>query len=159
MAQNSTLRWLELDVVDRILQSRGRDQASLIPILQAVQGELGYLPEEAILAIARHLRLPPSRVFGVITFYAQFRLTPRGRHTVRVCRGTACHVRGGAAVAKAVQSITGVQPGQTSADMRFTYETVACIGACALAPTVVADENTYGEMTPEKAKELLETLN
>jgi NADH-quinone oxidoreductase subunit E len=159
MGQNPTQRCLELDAVDRILQSRGRDQANLIPILQAVQGELGYLPEEAIRSIAHHLRLPPSRVFGVITFYAQFRLTPRGRHTVRVCRGTACHVRGGAAVVKAVQNVTGIQPGETSDDMRFTFETVACIGACALAPTVVADENTYGEMTPENAKELLDSLD
>ena len=147
-----------MEAVDRILRGRARDQGNLIPSLQAVQGELGYLPEEAIFAIAKYLRLPPSRVFGVLSFYAQFRLTPRGRHTVRVCRGTACHVRGGAAVAKAVEGVIGVKPGETSPDMRFTYETVACIGACALAPTVVADEATHGEMSPEKAKDLLDTL-
>ena len=126
-----------------------------IQVLQKVQEELGFLPREAIDEIARALRISPSVVYGVITFYAQFRTTPRGRHIVRVCRGTACHVRGGASVLDAVKRELGVDDNETTEDMEYTLETVACIGACALAPAMVIDEDTFGQMTPAKVSDLL----
>lgn len=137
----------------------GRERAALIPILQHVQAALGYLPEEAITRIADGLRISSSEVFGVVSFYAQFRLTPTGKHLVRVCRGTACHVRGGASVRRAVEQYLEVGEGETTPDLAFTYETVACVGACALAPVMVANEVTYGEMSAEKAREILDTLS
>ena len=115
-----------------------------------VQEELGYLPREAIEEIARTLRISASEVYGVITFYAQFRTTPRGRHIVRVCRGTACHVRGGSQVLDAVKRDLGVGDNETTEDLEYTLETVACIGACALAPAMVIDEDTFGQVTPAK---------
>jgi NADH-quinone oxidoreductase subunit E len=109
------------------------------------------LPEEALKATARSLGLPLSHVYGVATFYAQFRLKPSGRQRVMVCRGTACHVRGGARVLAAVKKELGLQEGETSADLAYTLETVACIGACALAPSLVVNGQVYGRLTPQKA--------
>lgn len=125
-----------------------------IAVLQKVQGELGYLPREAIEEIGRALRISPSEIYGVITFYAQFRTTPRGRHVVRVCRGTACHVRGGAAVLDQVKRELGIEENESTPDLEYTLETVACIGACALAPAMVIDEDTFGQMTPGKVTDI-----
>ena len=125
-----------------------------IRVLQEVQEKLGYLPREAIDEIARNLNLSASQIYGVITFYSQFRTTPRGRHIVRVCRGTACHVRGGAQVLDAVKRHLQIEDNETTPDMEYTLETVACIGACALAPAMVVDEDTFGQMTPGKVNEL-----
>src|SRR4030043_1885480 len=130
---------------------RGQDGA-LIPILQETQGIYGYLPEEVLKHIGKRLKIPTSRVYGVITFYAQFYLTPRGRHTVRVCRGTACHVRGGKNIRKAVQQFLGVEENETTSDSKFTFETVACLGACALAPVLLVDKNYYGKLPPAKTE-------
>jgi NADH-quinone oxidoreductase subunit E len=96
-----------------------------------------------------------SRIYGVVTFYAQFYLSPRGRHTVRVCRGTACHVRGGKNIRKAVQQFLGVEENETTPDSKFTFETVACLGACALSPVLLVDKNYYGKLTPAKVAQLL----
>ena len=104
--------------------------------------------------IARFLRLPASSVFGVSTFYAQFKLVPSGKRTVRVCRGTACHVRGGARILREVEKRLGIKPGETTDDLEYTLETVACIGACALAPTMTIDKETYGQMTTKKVAEV-----
>jgi NADH-quinone oxidoreductase subunit E/NADP-reducing hydrogenase subunit HndA len=134
-------------------KSHGGKQA-LIPLLQEVQKAFGYIPEEAIFAISDRTGVSASEVFGVLTFYAQFRLTPQGRNVVKVCRGTACHVRGGTAVRKALEKVLGIQPGQTTPDMEYTLETVACIGACALAPTMVINENVYGQMSARKVEEV-----
>lgn len=128
-----------------------RQSGELIPRLQQIQAEHGYLPEEALRAVARSLHLPESHVFGVATFYAQFRLKPSGRQRVMVCRGTACHVRGGARVLSAVKKELDLQEGETSADLAYTLETVACIGACALAPSLVVNSQVYGRLTPQKA--------
>jgi NADH:ubiquinone oxidoreductase subunit E len=130
----------------------------LIPLLQQVQGKFGYVSEEAIFGISDRLGLPAAEVFGVLTFYAQFRLTPTGKHNITLCRGTACHVRGATAVRRAVQNRLGIQPGETTADREYTLETVACIGACALAPTLVMDGGTHGLMTPSKVNDLLAAL-
>ncbi len=130
------------------------ERGVLIPVLQKVQEELGYLPEEAVAEIAKFLRISSSEIFGVISFYAQFRTTPSGKHVVRVCRGTACHVRGGALVLDSVQRELGVNEGETTADLEYILETVACIGACALAPTMMTDKSTHGRLDPKKVTEI-----
>lgn len=131
---------------------------NLIPMLQAVQGSLGYLPEKALLEIASLTGLPSSKVFGVATFYAQFRLQPTGKHIIRVCRGTACHVRGSGRILRHIMSCLQVAPGGTTVDRLFTLETVACFGSCALAPVVVIDERVYGRMNPLKVQAILDEI-
>ena len=131
------------------------DRQELIPILQETQEQFRYLPAEAMREIARFLRMPESTVYGVSTFYAQFKLTPLGRRIVRICRGTACHVRGAAKVLAEVEKRLGIKPGETTDDLEYTLETVACIGACALAPTMTIDNETHGKMTVKKVAEVL----
>lgn len=133
-------------------------ESNLIRVLQDVQDNYGYLPPTALQEISRRCKIPLSRIYGVVSFYAQFYTEPRGRHTVRCCRGTACHVRGGKAVTDAVQSMLGVEDGETTEDMNFTFETVACLGACALAPVLVVDEIYYGKTTPRRAQEILRRI-
>jgi NADH-quinone oxidoreductase subunit E len=127
----------------------------LIPILQETQRALRYLPAAAIREIAVYLGLPESAVYGVSTFYARFRLKPLGKKTVRVCRGTACHVRGTQKVLAEIEKILGVKAGETTPDGEYTLETVACIGACALAPVITIDDEVFGKMTARKVTELL----
>ena len=128
----------------------------LIPILQQVQHEIGYLPEEALETISLELKIPPSEIYGVATFYSQFHLKPRGRHIIRVCRGTACHVRGSLKILDRVKKITGVDENETTEDLRFTVEPVACLGACGLAPVMVVDTQTYGRLTPDMVQGILD---
>ena len=128
----------------------------LIPMLQKAQSMLGYLPERVLLAIARQIRVPASRVFGVATFYEQFRLHPVGEHIIRICRGTACHVRGSDRILEDIEARFNVGPGETTKDGRFTLETVACFGSCALAPVMVVDGSVKGRMDPPKARKVLE---
>jgi len=141
--------------LEQILAKYEGQEGVLISVLQEVQGEFGYLPKEAVEHIADALKLFPSQVYGVVTFYAQFYLTPRGRNTVRVCRGTACHVRGGRSVLRAVEETLGVSDGNTTEDYKFTLETVACLGACALGPVIVVNEKYYGKMAPRKVETIL----
>ena len=126
----------------------------LIPILQEAQKQFGYLPSEVMLEIGRFLKIPGSTVFGVSTFYTQFKFVPTGRNTVRICRGTACHVRGAPRILDAVEKVLGIKPDETTDDLEYTLETVACIGACALAPTMMIDKKTYGQMTSKKVVEV-----
>ncbi len=140
--------------VSSILMSYKGDRGELIPILQDVQNQLGYLPEEAMQRIARFVRLSANQVFGVATFYAQFRFTPTGRHIIRVCRGTACHVKGGPRILEAVERELSIKPGENTPDLEYTLETVACIGCCGLAPTMVIDKDTHGNMTTKKVEEV-----
>ncbi len=142
------------DELDEIISRYSGDSGDLIPLLQQAQQKFGYLPREAIERIAKFLRLSESTVYGVATFYAQFKFTPSGRRIVRVCRGTACHVRGGARILREVEKQLTVKPGETTEDWEYTLETVACIGACALAPTMTVDKETHGEMTTKKVTEL-----
>ena len=128
----------------------------LIPVLQDVQEKLGYLPREALASVSRFLNLSESVVFGVTTFYAQFYLTRQGKHKVKVCRGTACHVRGGGRIMQAVRRKLGIKPGETTDDYEFSLERVACFGSCALAPVVVIDNKVHGRMTTQKAEKLIE---
>ena len=141
----------ELD--DLLAPYRGQKGVT-IRVLQAVQERLGYLPREAITEISEALNVSTSEIYGVITFYAQFRTTPRGKSIVRVCRGTACHVRGGGPVFDGVMRELGIKENETTEDMQYTLETVACIGACALAPAITVDEDTYGQMTPAKVTDI-----
>jgi len=133
-----------------VLDRHGAERSELIPILQDAQDELGYLSQDTMLAIAKRLRIPASAVFGVVTFYAQFYLQPRGRHRLLVCKGTACHVRRGREIRDAVERKLGIGEGETTEDLQFSYETVACLGACALAPLMVIDNKYFGSMTPER---------
>jgi NADH-quinone oxidoreductase subunit E len=130
----------------------------LIPLLQRIQDAYGYLPRGVVLDACTRTGLPASRVFGVATFYEQFHLEPRGRHLVRCCRGTACHVRGGDDVIKAVKQTLQVEDGGTTEDGLFTLETVACLGTCALAPVVVVDSRYHGKMTPRSIRRLVQTM-
>jgi NADH-quinone oxidoreductase subunit E len=133
---------------------RGEKQ-DLIPILQDTQKQFRYLPAAAMREIADFLHMPESTIYGVSTFYAQFKLTPLGKKIIRVCRGTACHVRGASRVLNELESQLGIKAGETTEDREYTLETVACIGACALAPTMTIDNETYGKMTPKKVAEVL----
>jgi len=146
---------LDLSKLDSVFERYQGQEGALIPVLQEAQEIYGYLSEEVLAAIGKHLRIPLSRIFGVVTFYAQFYTTPRGRYTVRVCRGTACHVRGGKNVLKAVQQALGIGEGETTPDFKFTFETVACLGACALSPVLLVNKNYYGKLTPAKVEQVL----
>ena len=134
-------------------------EGELIPILQRVQKELGYLSEDVMLEIADFIGVPESRVYAVATFYAQFRFTPIGRNHVMVCRGTACHVRGAPRILEAIERQLGIKEGETTADMEYSLETVACIGACGLAPTMVINEKTYGRLTAKRIAEIIAALH
>ncbi|MHB0913492.1 MAG: NADH-quinone oxidoreductase subunit NuoE [Armatimonadota bacterium] len=147
------------DRIQAIIEEKGATESSLIPILQKVQEEYRYLPEEILTFVATALGIPPATVYGVATFYAQFSLEPKGKHIVRVCDGTACHVRKNGPVIAAIKKRLGLAgEKQTTDDMRFTLEVVSCIGACALAPAVVIDGKVYGQMTPEKVAKALDEL-
>lgn len=140
--------------IDEIIVHHQGQKWPLIPLLQEIQEEFGYVPSEAINPIARALQLFHSEVQGVITFYEQLYTTPRGRNIIRVCRGTACHVRGGKTILKLVKKQLGLEEGETSHDLEYTLETVACIGVCALAPNIVIGKNTHGNMNPKKVAQL-----
>lgn len=142
--------------VDNILSSFTQDRSNLIPILQQVQQEFGYLSEEAMRAIADFLCLSSSTVYSISTFYTQFKLTPSGRNSVKVCRGTACHVRGGAQLLRDIERRLYIKPGETTKDLEYSMETVACIGACALAPVMIINDRVYGKMTTKKIMEIFD---
>jgi NADH:ubiquinone oxidoreductase subunit E len=143
-----------IKLIDRAAASYCGQKWALIPLLQEIQEKVGYIPPEAIPRIAGALGLFPSQVQGVITFYAQLYTKPRGKNIVRVCRGTACHVRGGKTILKLVKQHLGIDEGQTTEDMEYTLETVACIGVCALAPNMTVNKDTYGDMNPKKVARL-----
>jgi len=146
---------VNLTKLDSVFDRHQQEEGALIPVLQDAQEIYGYLSEEVLVTVGKRLCIPMSRIYGVVTFYAQFYLSPRGRHTVRVCRGTACHVRGGKNIRKAVQQFLGVEENETTPDSKFTFETVACLGACALSPVLLVDKNYYGKLTPAKVTQVL----
>lgn len=155
MAETKRITKADLKRIDKIVADYRRQRWSLIPLLQAIQQAIGYIPPEAIPRIAKALGLFPSHVQGVITFYAQLYTAPRGKNIVRVCRGTACHVRGGKTILKLVKQQLGIEEGGTTPDMEYTLETVACIGVCALAPNMVVNNKIYGNMNPKKVTSTL----
>jgi NADH-quinone oxidoreductase subunit E len=146
--------------VQEIIEKHGANEAALIPILQHVQEEYRYLPEEILAYIATAINVSPATVCGVATFYAQFSLEPKGKHVVRVCDGTACHVRDNRALVQAIQKRLKLEgKTKTTPDAMYTLEIVNCIGACALAPAVVVDEQVYGQMTGEKMIRLFNQID
>ncbi len=145
----------EMERVQEMIRGFQNQKWGLIPLLQRVQEEFGYIPRQTLEPIAEGLRLSPSQVQGVVTFYSQFSLVPRGKYVLRVCRGTACHVRGGRAILRMVKRELGIGEGQTTEDFKFTLETVACLGACFLAPTMMVNRNYFGRLSPPKISSIL----
>ena len=135
--------------LDGILQKYQGAKGSLIPVLQEVQNAYGYLPKDVMENMAEKMDIPISQIYGVATFYSQFHLKPRGKNIIRVCQGTACHVRGAKAILQELEDELKIKAGETTPDLLFTLETVACIGACGLAPVLMINDNTYGRLTPE----------
>jgi NADH-quinone oxidoreductase subunit E len=143
------------EVIEVIFEKYQRKPDQLIPILQNVQREFGYITPESVKHISRYLRISENQIFGVSSFYAQFRFTAPGRHSVKVCLGTACHVRGGATLLEMLERELGISCGETTPDRRFDLERVACLGCCALSPVVQIDADIYSRMTVNKLSELL----
>ena len=151
---------VDLAPAEKVLIEAGHVTAGdLIPLLQKLQDAYGYLPPDVLKEVSERTGIPTSRMYGVITFYAQFSITPRGRHTIRCCCGTACHVRGCDEVAEAILRDLGVEVGGTTTDQRFTVENVACLGTCFLAPVMMVDNEYFGLLTPMKAREVLATFS
>ena len=145
--------------LDEIIAKFKGKPGGLIPVLEEAQVALEYLPVSIQKKIAKGLNLPLSRVYGVVTFYSFFTMTPRGRHTVRVCLGTACYVRGGKALADVIEKSFGIREGETTPDRKFTYESVRCLGACGLGPVIVVDNDVHGRVKPGKVKDILNAYN
>jgi NADH:ubiquinone oxidoreductase subunit E len=146
---------VSLKAADAVIRKYGAEKSWLVMIIQDVQEAYNWLPEPVLWHIAERLGLPPSHVYNVATFYASFSLKARGKHVIRLCDGTACHLRGSVWLRDEISRVVGIQEGQTTPDGTFTFETVACLGACALAPVMAIGRKYYGQMTPEKVKETL----
>ncbi len=144
--------------VKNIVLKYNSDKGFLVPILQDVQKEFNYLPREALNAVSADLDVPISRIYEVATFYKAFSLTPRGRHCLSLCLGTACHVRGAPLIGSHIERALNIEAGETTDDLEFTYETVNCLGACALGPILVADEEYHGQLTMSKTNKILKKL-
>lgn len=142
--------------VNSILKDYQCEQNWLVPILQDIQAEYNYLPREALQQISQGLDVPLSRVYSVATFFKSFSLEPRGRHLINVCLGTACHVRGAVRILEKIERELGISPGKTTADLKYSLETVNCVGACALGPIVIIDGEYSGQMKTDRVKPLLE---
>jgi NADH-quinone oxidoreductase subunit E len=145
------------EVIEAVLCKHNRKPDELIPILQGIQRQFGYISPESISHISRYLRISENEIFGVSSFYAQFRFTAPGRHSIKVCLGTACHVRGGATLLDMLERELGVGCGETTPDRRFDLERVACLGCCALSPVVQIDSDIYSRMTVNRLTELLKS--
>ena len=143
--------------LEQVLSVYEGKREELIPILQKVQEEFGYLPEGAMASIARLTRVPEANVYAVATFYAQFRFAPIGKQHIMVCRGTACHVRGAPRILEKLQKQLGIEEGETTEDRQYSLETVACIGACGLSPCITINKEVEAKMTPKRVNELLRT--
>ena len=154
-----TVMYRKFEKVCDIVETHNADPAKLIPILQEVQEEYRYLPEEVMTFVATTLGLSPAKVFGVASFYAHFALEPKGKYVIRLCDGTACHVKGSEGLLGVITKTLGLdEKSHTTQDMLFTVETVSCLGACGLAPVVVINDKVYGQMTSEKAVALVEDI-
>ncbi|MDL2264316.1 NADH-quinone oxidoreductase subunit NuoE [Synergistaceae bacterium OttesenSCG-928-I11] len=147
----------DLAKLDELLADLGSKKGTLIPILQKAQDIFGYLPKDVLIRISEKAGIPISQVYGVVTFYAQFHLEPRGRNIIRSCQGTACHVRGAKGIMKELVSCLGLKGEEvTTGDLRFTLESVACIGCCGLAPVIMINDDTHGRLEPSMIKDILE---
>ncbi len=144
------------DVLDELRREFKGERSDMIPVLQRIQAAHGYLPKEAIERCARWLKVSENEIYGVATFYAQFRFTPRGRHHIKVCLGTACHVKGGEQMLEVTKRRLEINPGETTPDGKYDLERVACLGCCALSPVVTFDEKTYAQMSVLKLQRILD---
>ena len=147
---------IDIIKVEEIVRGYQDTPSSLMPILQDVQGEFNYLPQEALKCVSTTMNMPLSRVYHVVTFYKTFSLVPRGRHSISVCVGTACHVRGAAKVLAELERRLSIKEGETTIDRKFTLNSVNCLGACALGPVMVIDGEYFGKVTPDKVVSILE---
>ena len=147
------------ETVKKALQKHKNDKSLIVDILQDIQSEIGYLPKDALVETGKQLDVPVSRVYSVATFFKAFSLTKRGRHLVSVCMGTTCHVRGAVKVLEQIEQVLKINRGGTTKDLKFTLETVNCVGACALGPMVIIGEDYHGEMTPEGITSVLKEYN
>ncbi len=147
---------IDLSRVDSLVEPYIGRKEMVIPALQKVQDYFGYLPRPAVEQVSKRMNIPLSRLYGIATFYAQFKMKPRGRYIIRVCKGTACHIQGSPKIAERIEDILEIESGETTDDLRFTLEEVACIGACALAPVIMINDDPHGRLTPDKIKDILE---
>ncbi len=150
---------LQSERVIGVLSSYENGSSQLVPILLDVQASIGYLPEEGMQMVARFLDISVGQIYSVASFYSQFQLTPVGRHRITVCRGTACHIRGAPQILEEIEKEVNLKEGETSSDLEYTLETVACIGCCALAPCIKINADVHGELTPRKVQEVLVNLD
>jgi NADH-quinone oxidoreductase subunit E len=150
---------LDLDPLYEVLAEYKTQQGAVIPVLQKAQGLYGWLPEQVLRIIAKEMNVPLSQIYGVVTFYSQFYLTRRGRHIIRQCDGTACHVRGAARIVDVVENHLGIRAGETTADYKYTFEVVYCLGSCGLAPVAMIDDQVVGHLVPEKLVSILDGLD
>lgn len=149
---------LDLTPLYGMLEQYKTQRGAVIPVLQQAQAIYGWLPQQVLEVIAKEMRVPLSHIYGVVTFYAQFYLTRRGRHIVRQCDGTACHVRGAARIIDTAQNHLGIKAGETTPDYRTTYEVVYCLGSCGLAPVAMIDDKVVGHLVPETMVGILDSL-
>jgi NADH-quinone oxidoreductase subunit E len=146
---------MDNDKIDKIIEKYPSDPSSLIQVLLEIQSENRWLPKEALKKVSKKLKVPLNRIQHIITFYKAFSVVPKGRHEIHVCTGTACHVRGASRVLGAVQDLTGLKPGLTDEELKFSLDTVSCVGCCALGPVMVIDGEYHGKMAPAKSEEVL----
>lgn len=144
------------ELLKELVEKYKNESGSLIPILQEIQESFGYLPEEALIFVSDEMDIPLGRIWGVVTFYGQFYLSPRGRNIIKLCQGTACHVRGARRLLEKVEKVLGIKKGETTPDLEFTLETVRCLGTCFLAPVIMINHDYFGRMTPDKVEDILQ---
>jgi NADH-quinone oxidoreductase subunit E len=155
MKAANTREKLSMPVIDSIVKKHSVNPGSMIAVLQDIQEKYGYVPAEAILRVSKETGVPAADIYGIVTFYAQFRLTPLGEHLIKVCHGTACHLNGAELIAESLAPVVGAKEGETSADKRYTVERVACLGCCSLAPTIMIGNETYGRLTPDSVRKVM----
>ncbi len=146
---------MDQERIDQIIDKHGRKSSSVIQVLLEIQRENRWLPGEVLEAVSEKLEVPLSRIQQIVTFYKAFSVAPKGRHEIHVCQGTACHVRGASRLLDKVEDVTGIKPGETSPDLRFSLKTVNCLGCCALGPVMEIDGKAHGKMAPSKTAEIL----
>ncbi len=144
----------DLKKLEKIISKYEGENGSLIPALQEIQRELGYIPQEGLRLISEKIAVPESQIYGVITFYARFRLKPQGKYTIKVCHGTACYLSGAKDITDSLSDELGIKVGETTDDRLFTLETVSCVGACGLAPVMMINDETFGRLTPRQARRI-----
>ena len=147
---------INIELLEPTIEKYGDVKGSLITVLQIAQDLFGYLPTDLLAYIAHRLNLPTAKVMGVVTFYSQFKTNPVGKNLILICQGTACHVNGSSEIADAIETFLGVKEGEITADGLFTFENVACLGCCSLAPAIMIGDKTYGNLTPATVRKVLE---